>query len=1121
MEKTLLKQTIMQSLSLLFGIMMLFALGCEELGLTSGSEDSSSSSSGTKAANENSQNTSDTQTPTQNNTTNDSKPAANVLVSIKVTPVDPNIAQGTTLQFKAAGIFDDGTQEDLTASVTWTSSDTNIATIEIPEGGTGVKGLATSVHTGTSIITATKAKISGSVTLTVTAATLQSIEIEPSEPTIAQKLTQQFKATGTYSDGSQQDLTQSVTWESSNTNVAQFSGQAQEKGLVSTTKTGVLTISAKMDKISASTLLTVVDVVLTSITITPSSASLPKDTIHSFIATGLYNDNSEEDVTESVNWSSSDKAVLTISDTKGDKGTATLHKAGATIITATKCSFLGCVFGGKSTIKVTATVTVTNATLASISIDPPSLALAKNTNKNLTATGIYSDGTTQDITKSVTWSCSDPKIASIISSGNKVGQVTGTLEGSCVITASKGEVESTAELTVTGATLVSIAITPEKSNLVQETSLQLTATGTYTDDTKQNITKQVSWTSLDTSLATINNEDEGKGIVKGLKAGDVSITASLGDMSQTAQLKVTDASPLSSIAILPGNSSVPKGATKQFQAVGTFEDKSTQDITTLVHWASTAPAVATVETAQGTKGWVTSLEKGTTTITATLGALIQSTTLTVNDIELTSMEVRSQNATLAKGTQQWFKATGLYSDHSTRDLSESVTWSSSDKKIASVDTKEEKGLVKALKAGEVTLSAKECSAYLFQFCVWPGKHSTSRTIMVSDATLESLSVTPTNPKIAKGNSVPLTATGVFSDESNQDMTPFVEWSSAEKTIATLSTDSPGLVETTDQTGEVMIIATDVKTQISETTTLTVTDAELSSVAIFPATLTLPVGLKSQLTLKGIYSDDSTVDLTHTASWSSSDISVATVSNGESEKGEIKAMGPGTATLSVLTKEGTALNMQLTVITSKLLSITVTPPSPNIAKGLNQAFKASGTYEDGNKYEITPYVTWSSTDQSIATIENSAENQGVALTVEVGKTTITATKKEGENDIKGSAELTVSGAVLTSIRIEPANPGVAVGGSEEEATVQLKALGVYTDQEIDLTKVVTWKTADAIIAKVSASKDTAGKVTGLAKGQVLITATRVTLQEFAKGSINLTVTEISQNDSDPSSDSALP
>jgi hypothetical protein len=95
-------------------------------------------------------------------------------------------------------------------------------------------------------------------TLTVTTSTLQSIAVTPANPTISKGLTQQFTATGTFSDNSTQNLTGQVTWASATTSVATITSG----GLATGVATGTSTISAKLNGVTGSTVLTVKEVVV-------------------------------------------------------------------------------------------------------------------------------------------------------------------------------------------------------------------------------------------------------------------------------------------------------------------------------------------------------------------------------------------------------------------------------------------------------------------------------------------------------------------------------------------------------------------------------------------------------------------------------------------------------------------------------------------------------------------------------------------------------------------------------------------------------------------------------------------------------------------------------------------
>jgi hypothetical protein len=172
------------------------------------------------------------------------------LISLQLITVTPNptsVAAGLTQQFTATGHYSDGSTQNLTALVTWSSSNTSIATI-------ATSGLAKGVSPGGPVtITASLNSIIGTAQLTVTAPLLVSIAVTPANPSVPATTTQQFTATGTYSDGSTQNLTGAVTWASSNTAVATISGSGLASGLSS----GTSMISATLG-VSGSTTMTVI-----------------------------------------------------------------------------------------------------------------------------------------------------------------------------------------------------------------------------------------------------------------------------------------------------------------------------------------------------------------------------------------------------------------------------------------------------------------------------------------------------------------------------------------------------------------------------------------------------------------------------------------------------------------------------------------------------------------------------------------------------------------------------------------------------------------------------------------------------------------------------------------------
>jgi trimeric autotransporter adhesin len=172
--------------------------------------------------------------------------SSDTVVSIALSPSNPTVQIGGTEQFVATGTTAKGTSEDVTPGATWTSSRPDIATINSG-------GLATAVAAGVTVITAKYQEGSSQTLLTVTSSTLSSITISPVNTSIAVGGTQQYTATGTYSDGTTHNITGTVTWTSHFPNVATIGAS----GLAAAIASGSTVITATSGSISSSTNLTV------------------------------------------------------------------------------------------------------------------------------------------------------------------------------------------------------------------------------------------------------------------------------------------------------------------------------------------------------------------------------------------------------------------------------------------------------------------------------------------------------------------------------------------------------------------------------------------------------------------------------------------------------------------------------------------------------------------------------------------------------------------------------------------------------------------------------------------------------------------------------------------------
>ncbi len=748
------------------------------------------------------------------------------LVSIAVTAPNLSMAKGTSEQFSATGAYSDKSTQNLTNSVTWSSQNTGVATVT-------AAGSVTAAGAGTSAIQAVSGTVAGSAKLTVTSATLVSIAVTASSLSIAKGTTAQLTATGTFSDNSTQNLTNSVTWSSQSMNVAMITAGGLAMGLTP----GTSKIQATSGNVSGSATLTVTAATLVSIAVTASNLSIAKGTSEQFTATGTFSDNSTQNLTGSVTWSSLNTGMVTI--TAG--GLATAVATGTSKIQAVS----GAVSGS-------ATLTVTAATLVSIAVTAPSLSIAKGTSEQFTATGTFSDHSTQNITSSVTWSSLTTSVATITAGG----MVTAVGTGMSKIQAVSGAISGSATLTVTAATLVSIAVTAPSLSIAKGTSEQFTATGTYSDHSTQNITSSVTWSSLTTSVATIT----AGGMVTAVGTGMSKIQAVSGAISGSATLTVT-AATLVSIAVTAPSLSIAKGTSEQFTATGTYSDHSTQNITSSVTWSSLTTSVATITAG----GMVTAVGTGMSKIQAVSGAISGSATLTVTAATLVSIAVTAPSLSIAKGTSEQFTATGTYSDHSTQNITSSVTWSSLTTSVATITAG---GMVTAVGTGMSKIQAVS------------GAVSGSATLTVTAATLVSIAVTPANPTIQNTGTEQFKATGTYTDNSTQNLTTTVTWTSTDTGVATISNTagSNGLATAVSgASGSTTIQAA--LGSIKGTTTLTVISgsATLQVIVVSPQNPSIADnGATQAFTATGHYSDGTTQDLTAAAAWTSSNTSAASI-----------------------------------------------------------------------------------------------------------------------------------------------------------------------------------------------------------------------------------------------------
>ena len=332
--------------------------------------------------------------------------------------------------------------------------------------------------------------------------------------------------------------------------------------------------------------------------------------------------------------------------------------------------------------------------LNSIFITPTSSSIPVGVAQQYSATGNYSDGGTKDLTTQVVWTSSNPGVATI----DAAGFATAVAPGSTAITAIQGNIASASvTLIVNSATLTIITVSPSTPTVVSGTTQQFAANGSYSDATGFNITRQVTWRTSNTGVATVSSS----GLATAVSAGTAVISATYGTVLGSTTLTVSS-TPLTSISVVPalnaGVTTLPVGIQERLKATGNSGD----DITSQVTWHSSSTSVLIIDST----GLATALAPGTATITAVSGTITGGFTVTVTSATLSSISVVADpppTVAITAGATQSFKATGTFNDATSYNITAQAVWSSSDTTVAIVNSST--GIATAKAAGTANIIA--------------------------------------------------------------------------------------------------------------------------------------------------------------------------------------------------------------------------------------------------------------------------------------------------------------------------------------------------------------------------------------------------------------------------------
>lgn len=609
-----------------------------------------------------------------------------------------------------------------------------------------------------------------------------------------------------------------------------------------------------------------------------------------------------------------------------------------------------------------------------------------------------------------------------------------------------------AQAQTVAASGVTVAAAANKNYVVAGSTLQLSATVAPSDATD----KSVSWSSSDETKATVDSS----GIVSGVAAGQVSITATTTSGGHTASITlniVTTYVQITDVAVQAARAG-PYRVGETLQMSYTYLPLDSTDNRTT--WSTSNAGVATVDAS----GLVSFVGVGTVAITATAidntssaaGSYSGFYVYGATDVILTGLAVSPSSATVAVGATETLTAVATPAN----TTNQSVTWSSSNTAIATVDAY---GVVSAVAAGSATITATS---------VTDGTITATAAITVPTPTIPVSGVSVSGSTLAMsvgGSTQSLAATVSPADATNTA----VSWSSSDSAVA--SVDVYGVV-TAVSNGSATITAT---SQADGTKTGSygpiVVSTPVSSVTVSAAggATTLPTGQTLQLSAAVLPATASNP----TVVWSIASRTGAAAASINSSTGLLTA-GANAGSVSIVATAGG--------VASTGYAVTITAPvlvSGIVVSGTTLAMTVGGSTQSLTA-AVSPAnaankaLAWSSSNTAVATVSVS----GVVTAVANGSATITATSTDGSNVAGSYGPITVT-TLVSSVAIVDASGATSKTLTDRGQTVQL----VATVSPVGASNTaITWASSNTAVATVSVS----GLVTAVDSGSATITATSV-------------------------------
>lgn len=653
----------------------------------------------------------------------------------------------------------------------------------------------------------------------------------------------------------------------------------------------------------------------------------------------------------------------------------------------------------------------------------------------------------RDVTAAATWTSSNTGVVQVVN-----GLITPKASGTALITATYNQSVATIEVAVTYP-VKNLKLEHAESGIYKlgdsgdKLQVKATVTGGQSETAVQDVTDDAEWSSSDSSVLTVS-----KGKLTLVSEGTATVTAKYNGL--TANFKAQVQLPYSALEMKRAGAVIEELellAGDQPLAIQAFTKESSsagQDITSSAEWSTSDSNVVEV-----TKGEIKVNAPGKAVITAKYLGLTKSVTVYVRSPYEALILSPSGDRMMFINETLSVKAEVRDGVNTSANVSSSAVWTSSNPMSVTVSAGAEAGVVTAKVAGTSNIKADYRGVSKdVKITVYP-----TMTQLTTDLKEQSL-------YLGENASLPKVS-GTKLDESKQDISPEIEWSSDNEDImrvkdGKIEAIAPGTATLTGKLkgADISGAAASIR---SQSVSVKITVKEKVLLLMGPEeNLKLVTGEEQPLpSITAVMESGEEKDVTSEIEWKLTGSTA--VIKGKSLKGLVK----GTATL-----KGTYSNGTITIpvaVEQKIVKIVIEPAK--LAMNLKQSkpLKATGYYSNGKTVNLGTQINWKSSDENVATVKGTSVKA-------VG--TGTATMTGSYQGINVSATVTVT-AKLTKLTVEENKLKLAPGQSQT-----LKAMALYdTGAATVVTGVTTWTSSKPSVAKVLPD----GTVIAVSKGSASI------------------------------------